>query len=78
MTLSFAVTLAVRYLLVVLKEDLPSLGTLHDVVMIAIKQVNGVECVTDLSCLSPQTLEQWMLPRQLSLVSAPKTLVTTK
>jgi hypothetical protein len=61
-----------RFLLVVMEEDLAALYTNHDGVLISIQCVNGVQSVTDLACLSPQTLEQWMLPRQLSLVSAPK------
>jgi len=50
-----------RYLLVTLAEDLPKLGTLHDVVMIAIKQVNGVQSVTDLTGISQTTLDVILL-----------------
>lgn len=32
----------------------------------------AVHCITDMEDISPQTYEQWMLPRQLSLVSAPQ------
>jgi hypothetical protein len=50
-----------RYLLVTLHEDLPALGTLHDIVIIAIKLINGVAHVTDLAAIDQTTLDVILL-----------------
>ena len=54
-----------RYLLVTLAEDLPqdARQAAWDWIMLA----PAVDSLTDMACLSPQTYEGWMLPRQLAL-----------
>ena len=58
-----------RFLLVVLAEDLEHgpFPTTRNGAFTSIRSVNGVECVADLEVISPQTLEQWMLPRDQAL-----------
>jgi hypothetical protein len=57
-----------RFLLVEMEEDLRARYTTHDGVLISCKCVNGVKAVTDLECISWATLDEWLLPVELSLV----------
>jgi hypothetical protein len=38
----------------------------------AVMHIDGIRQLNDLEVISPQTLEQWMLPRQLSLTTDDK------
>jgi len=59
-----------RFLLVELEVDLDhhARQAAWDWILLA----PAVQRLTDMEVLSPQTYEQWMLPRQMSLVSAAK------
>jgi len=51
-----------RFLLVELEEDLAKHGTTHDTAMLGCKYVPGVRSVTDVSAISRETLDDWLLP----------------
>jgi len=59
------------WLAVKLHDDLASRGTLHNVVVLAIGQVNGVQSVTSLSAISRETLDEWLLPPEQSFRAIP-------
>lgn len=65
------------YLLVKIAHDLDHLPgeptrTTRPSVFRKLRMVPGVEEVNDMEVISPQTYEEWMLPREESLVRKPR------
>jgi len=49
-----------RWLLVELEEDLAARYTTRTGVFVSVQNVNGVKRVTDISCISKRTADEWL------------------